>query len=110
MAVTVYDNKALKAQKGSKVIPGVRLYLNSDRTKIVPEGHPEARYLYCNEHKAVPKAELEKLLVKETPQRGAEEASGAHIADSEGSTPSPATKRTRKRKTKSKAAAQRAEE
>lgn len=106
MAVKVYDNKALKAQAGEKVIPGRRLYFNRDRTKVVPAGHPEAYSLYCNEHKAVPRAELESMLVDETPKRGAEEASGSHTPDSEGSTPSPATKR----KTKSKAATKKVEE
>lgn len=99
MAVAVYDNKAFKAQAGEKVIPGRRLYTNADRTKIVPEGHPEARYLYCNEHKAVPRAELESLLVEERKSEAPEKA--------EEPDDSP---RPRKRKTKSKAATEKAEE
>lgn len=48
-----------------QVRPGRRLYLTADGSRLVPQGHPEARYLYCTANTLVSKIEYERLLGKE---------------------------------------------
>lgn len=59
MAIEVYDTKNAG---GATIVPGRRLYLDSSRTKLVPAGDKDARYLYCTEKQAVSTAEYEKLM------------------------------------------------
>lgn len=44
------------------VRPGVRLFLTADGQRLVNADNPEARTLYCTEHKEVPRAQFERLL------------------------------------------------
>lgn len=59
MAIEVYDTKD---SGGAQIIPGRRLYLDASRTKLVPQDHKDARYLYCTERQAVPRVEYERLM------------------------------------------------
>lgn len=47
--------------QGGLVKPGTRLYLTADNKQLVPEGHKDARTLYCTEHSRVPRAEFSRL-------------------------------------------------
>lgn len=49
-------------QRGPKVRPGKRLYMTADRTRLVPQGDPEARTLYCTETSEVPADEFDRLM------------------------------------------------
>lgn len=51
-----------KARHGHFCKPGVRLYLTPDGKRLVEADDPEARTLYCTEHKEVPLEEFERLL------------------------------------------------
>lgn len=61
MSVNFYSNKAQIAGH-NKIVPGRRLYFTSDRSKVVEEGDPRARYLYCTEYSYVPEDEYNHLL------------------------------------------------
>lgn len=93
MAITFYADKSGTGGKQVKV--GKQLWLTKDG-RLVEGGDPEAHSLFCHAHHRVSEAEIEAH--GGLPTRGAAEASGSHTPDSEGSTPSPATKRQRKKK------------
>lgn len=57
-------NSENKAASGGTVKPGKRLYLTADKSALVPEGDPAARFLYCTESGSVPRAEYERLAPK----------------------------------------------
>lgn len=59
MAITNYDNK--EAGGGKVVTPGRRLWLDTDRKRLLEDGHPDARYLFCHPHHRVSQAALDEL-------------------------------------------------
>ena len=56
MALTIYENKADEGVV--KILVDCRLYLNAERNKLVEEGDPEAKFLFCSAGKYVAKEEL----------------------------------------------------
>lgn len=92
MGIRFYENKS-GGGKATRV--DRRLWTTKDG-RLVEDGDPEAYSLFCLPNQRVSEAEI--AAHGGLPKRGAKEASGSHTPDSEGSTPSPATKRKRKAK------------
>ena len=49
-----------------KVIVGVRLYRTADNARLVPEGHPDAAFLFCTPRHEVSRAEFERFELDES--------------------------------------------
>ncbi len=50
-----------KGGGGKRIKPGERLWLTKDKSALVPDGHPDAKILYCNAHSSVPEDEYKAL-------------------------------------------------
>ncbi len=52
----------------AQVKPGMRLFLNAKRDKLVPDGHADAAFLYCSDTESVPADEFFELAENSSPE------------------------------------------
>lgn len=60
MALTIYEDKS-GDHEGNRVVATERLWVDDAHTKLVPDGDPEAAYLFCNAGQSVLRDEFKAL-------------------------------------------------
>ena len=89
------------ADTGGPVVADQRLYLTRDRTRVVPDGDPEARSLFCTPGSTIPREQAARygLLAAPGPAPDVEEAAEA---DREPEAPKQRTAQARPRTARTK--------
>lgn len=64
-----------------------RLYLTEDKTRLVPEGDPDARFLYAAAGRRIPEAEARRFGLLDEPAPSSTDTVDADVYDDVASTP-----------------------